>query len=546
MRAKKIVPFLGVALMSLSACTSTSATPATQPSALVARVMSHCTDIAAPELGPGTLCIDNGFRMKRDDFSFANYGRSPRADDNVTAQTLIDLLGYDTVCIPGPTNECVVRPTAVQLLESWNTALAGGRCEGLAALSARLYMSLDEPQQFSQAANRTSDLSSRDPDVAEAVVYWWATQLIDEVKRAASDSRLKSPLQLVDELIQGLSHKLGYTLGLYFESQGHAVTPFAVTQRDDFFIIHAYDNNFPGKRREILVSKITNTWTYLGASTGVDGTAIDWTGAKESFELTSMSSRQGPFTCPFCRVPNEDTPTVISLASRDAQQPGFLRVTSRQGVAEMTPSGFTATIKDAAFSVSKGAGGLATLTLPPSVVDFDIEVTRRSTDVPSGDVVMSVEKPGFARLQLAGNLATHAWNETSLPVISARKADITVLAPPLQSISVSIARNGTLARKQLDAAEEFHISRISDQSITISVKGVSVDSTATLPISASDISEHVDIAMNNNELVLTSATPTSVRARKARTANFIPRQRQSPRSTTTSTTVASIEISEPD
>jgi hypothetical protein len=60
----------------------------------------------------------------------------------------------------------------VQLLESWNTALAGGRCEGLAALSARLYMSLDEPQQFSQAANRTSDLSSRDPDVAEAVVYW--------------------------------------------------------------------------------------------------------------------------------------------------------------------------------------------------------------------------------------------------------------------------------------------------------------------------------------------------------------------------------------
>lgn len=508
--------------------------------------MSNCKDVVKPELGPGTLCVDNGFRLKRDDFSFANYGRSPRADDNLTAQTLIDLFGYDTVCTPGPATECVVRPSAVQLIELWNTALAGGRCEGLATLSTRLHMSLDEPQQFSGNANRTSELSSRDPDVAGAVVYWWATQLIDEVKRPASDSRLKSPLQLVDELIKGLNNKLGYTLGLYFETQGHTVTPFAVTQRDDFFVIHAYDNNFPGKRREILVSKYTDTWTYLGASTGIDGSPVDWTGEKGSFELTSMSSRQGPFTCPFCRTPNEDTPTVISLASRDAQQPGFLRVTSRKGVAEMTPTGFTSTIDDATFSMSKGAGGLATLTLPASVVDFDIEVTRRSADVPSGDVVMTIDKPGFARLQLAGNLATHAWDETALPVMSARKANVTILAPLLHSISVSIARNGTLARKQLDPAEEFHISRISNQSVTISVKGIAEDLTASLPIFAPDTSEHVDIALKDNELVLTTSSPTSVRARKPRAANFIPRERETPRSSTTSTTVASIEISEPD
>lgn len=510
--------------------------------------MSHCTDVAAPTLGEGTLCIDNGFRLRRDDFSFANWGRSSKADDNVTTQTLIDLFGYDTVCISGAETECVMRPSAVQLLDLWNTALAGGRCEGLAALSTRFFMALEEPATFAQRVSHTSQLSSRDPDVTEAVVYWWSTQFIDEVSRAASDSRLKSPLQLVDELIQGLSHSLGYTLGLYYATQGHSVTPFAVTQRPDSFVIHVYDNNFPGKRREILVNKATDTWTYVGATTRVDGSLVDWSGARGSLELTSMSARQGPFTCPFCKVPTEESPTSISLASRDAKNPGFLRVTSRKGTAEMTPNGFSSTITDATFSVSKGAGGLATVTLPADVVDFDVEVVRQSSDVPAGDVLVNVDRPGFARLQLSGNLATDPANSDVTPILSARKNDMKVVAPPQASLSVSLARHGTLATQTLSADEELEISRVTDRTITISVKGATMESSVDLRVAPSDTSERVEISRSeDNSLILNSATPTSVRARVARTANFIPAARAPQRSTTTtSTTVASIEISEPD
>jgi len=79
----------------------------------------------APELGDGKICVDNGFRIKADDFSFSNWGRSIEADANVTIQTLIDLFGHSAVCIGGPSTECVMRPQTVQKLDEWNNALAG-------------------------------------------------------------------------------------------------------------------------------------------------------------------------------------------------------------------------------------------------------------------------------------------------------------------------------------------------------------------------------------------------------------------------------------
>ena len=103
--------------------------------AVVQRIIANCTNLNAPELGEGKLCIDNGFRISNDDFAFANWGRSLQADANVTVQTLVDLFGRNTVCTTGPDNECVLRPTTLQKLEEWNTALSGGRCEGLSTLS---------------------------------------------------------------------------------------------------------------------------------------------------------------------------------------------------------------------------------------------------------------------------------------------------------------------------------------------------------------------------------------------------------------------------
>ena len=270
--------WVSISLIFLSACATFGADSPTNTSttaSLISQITSHCTDLDAPELGEGKMCIDNGFRTKADDFSFSNWGRSPEADANVTIQTLVDLFGHSAVCIDGPSTECVMRPTTVQKLEEWNNALAGGRCEGLATLSTRFLLKLEDPTTFNPTATRVADLQRGNQLLDSTIVYWWATQFLTEVSDRAATSRAKSPLQLVDDLIQGLANGVGYTVGLYFGSSGHAVTPFAVTHRANDFIIHVYDNNFPGVRKEIVVNGNMNSWTYAAARAQPDGSNVD-------------------------------------------------------------------------------------------------------------------------------------------------------------------------------------------------------------------------------------------------------------------------------
>ena len=531
----------------ISGCSASRPEPAQTFNSLAARIASHCTDVPNPELGPGTVCYSNSFRITRDDFSFSNWGRSQRADDNVTLQTLIDLFGYDTVCTPGTITECVPRPTSIQFLELWNTALAGGRCEGLAALSVRLHLKQDAISEFGNQYVQTSQLTRRSAEVNQSIVYWWATQFVKEVKRSAADSRLKSPLALVDQLVWGLSHKLGYTIGLYFESQGHSVTPFAVTNRDNDFVVHVYDNNFPHVRREILVNKVTNTWTYLGASTSIDGTQRDWTGSTGSFELTSMSSREGPFTCPFCTEENKEAPSLVTLASRDASNPAFLRITSRNGNAEFSPSGFTTTIDGATAAVGKGGGNFVTINLPADVKEFDVSIDSRDSQIPSGDAVLSVDRPGFSRLQVAGNMARIIASTEVSPIIQARKNNTSVIAPPDAAIDVSLAQNGTLITRELAPLGEFNISRAGKFELEVSVKGSDIVHSLLIPIAGNDVSQRANVTDSTTTgLEIELSVPTSVRARPQRIVNFIPRKVTPKKSTTTTSSPPSIEISEPD
>ena len=547
MRTRPAVTFAVVAALFASSCSTpgTVEAPTSEPVlTLAARVAAQCGKLKVPRLGAGTLCYDTQFQPKRDDFSFGNFGRTPRADENVTTQTLIDLFGHDTVCIPGSPRECVMRPPAVQLLERWNTALAGGRCEGLATLSTRFLLAHEHPQYYAATATRAADLTKYNRALSESVVYWWATQFLGEVSRAAENSRRKSPLLLVDELLNGWPRRLGYTLAMYYGNSGHSVTPFAVTKRNNDFVIHVYDNNFPGTRREILVNAVTNSWLYLGASESVDGTPVDWAGSTGSLELTKMSEREGPFECPFCTVMTDESPSVVTLASRDPENAGYLHITSSEGTFEVTPRTVTSSIKGATWSISKGNKGLIRVEIPPSVSSFSVAVNRESKDAPAGDVVLGVERGGFARLQVTGNLAIAEFAAEPVPVVRSTKKDLKVVAPTDTKISVSVARRGTLATHSLESSHEIVFSRVDNNTISVGVKGSGGESSVALPTSAVDTSERVRIMVDQTgSLALETSKPTAVTSRRRRSLSFSPTPR--PRTQTT-TTVPTIEISEPD
>ena len=447
-----------------------SGTRANDRGSLVALVESHCTDLAAPGLGEGTLCVDSGFRPDTDDFSFPNWGRSAEADANVTIQTLVDLFGRAAVCAPGPDTECILRPATVQRLEEWNNALAGGRCEGFAALSIRFLLGMEHPSDYRTGAVSVADLARGNTRLEQALAYWWATQFLPEVTDRAAQSRTRSPLAIVDEIIIGVAGGLGLTLGLYDEGTGHAVVPFAVTRRDDIFVVHVYDNNHPGERREVVVDAASDTWTYPRAVRGTDASWSDWSGGTGSIEITPMSARQGPFRCDFCTSLPDRADTEISIASREPTSAGRLRIVSEAGTFEITEAGVDNSIEGATWRTTKGGVSNVVVNLPASAGGLDVSVVREVPTLPSGDVVIGVRRPGNPDLQVQGNLATSP--SSASPVLLVREEGTTVVAPDGANARVSIASETGLTRTTVESGGELLVRKIDATAIEVSLKGV--------------------------------------------------------------------------
>lgn len=534
-----------------SACSATSTTTAPSvpdTSALVKQILSHCTDLAAPELGEGVLCIDNGFRIKSDDFSFKNWGRSLSADGNVTAQTLIDLFGHDSVCVAGPKDTCILRPAAIQKLEEWNTALNGGRCEGLAALSTRFLLRMDSPSTFQTNAPSVSALSQDNAKLNSTVVYWWATQFLNEVTDHAATSRGLSPLRLVDDLIQGIAHSVGHTVGIYNGPSGHSLTPFAVTQRGDDFVIHVYDNNHPGERFELFVNSRTNQWRYPRAFRNVDGSFNTWSGGTGTLELTAMSTRKGPFQCSFCNSSLARSAHVITLASRDIRASGFIEVTTESGILRTSPTDIDNSIDEAMVSIGKGSGGgLITISLPATVQNFDVRLVRASQDVPAADVVLGLRRSDGASIQVTGNLAHDVLSNKSrsTALISVTSDETSVRAPKENVARLSLSAGSRISRRVLNAGETLTVKPISQNSIEVSVKGANGSRTPFVPIDLTSQSTTTELNVSlddTGKLTLLPSRVAPIRVSAATPRNFSPGKANQ----TTTTTVPTIEISEPD
>lgn len=484
--------------------------------------------------------------MNSDDFSFTNWGRSSKADENVTAQTLIDIFGHESVCMPGPEAQCLLRPITIQKLEEWNNALSGGRCEGLSTLSTRFYLKMDHPSSFQSGAQRVSQLSKSSTALQQSVVYWWATQFLTEVIDRASVSRTKSPLQLVDELIQGLANGLGYTLGLYDKSSGHSVTPFAVTHRNGSFVVHVYDNNFPKKRREITVDTVSNTWMYKNAIVGPDGSGTDWSGGTGTFELTPMSARQGPFECSFCNTV-QPTSTRISITSRDPQAPGYILITTDKGKTfSSSPSGISSTIAGASYVVGKGASGsLLTIDLPARIGNFNVHVRRASSVIPAGDVVVGMQRTGSASIQVSGNLAQFVISDSrSNELLTVTQSDTTITAPSESRARVSVASDSHISRIALDAGTSFIVKKIAKEHIEVSLKGANGELLGTAPLNAQTLktTSEIRLAASHGTISQIPVTVEPIQVTPRKEHSFVPQNI----SVTTSTVPTSIVVALPD
>lgn len=255
------------------------------------------SDVTAAATGvPGDVIYDFGFTPQENGFSFENYGDDIPAI-NLTADELRRMFG-DEVCADINGDECVLTPPAQQWMEEINTDMAGGHCEGMAALSLMMYTGQVSPSDF--GGSTASDLDITDQALQREIAYWWATQAVDPTASSIIGGTPMEILKLVEQMdVNGET----YTIGIYNENgDGHAITPFGVEDKGDgLYAILVYDNNYPGETRELFIDSRDNSWTYETAINPEVETDV-WSGNADTqtLDLTPTSARLEPQACPFC------------------------------------------------------------------------------------------------------------------------------------------------------------------------------------------------------------------------------------------------------
>ena len=296
-----------------------------------------------------TVCAQDGFDPAKDGFNFANWA----AVGDLDATGMVALFGRGSVCTPkSPSGSCVLYPAAREWMKQANEAMAGGHCEGMAVLSERLFQGAARVGDFDSAAAATYDLAFENPVLQKAIDLWFITQALPDPAAAAGDFRAMTPSQIAAEIASGFATHQGYTIGIYSDAGGHAVTPLAVTREGNFIAISIYDNNYPGTVQRIMVDPANETWNYAMGSTNPQNASAVWSGTTGTMDLTPMASRDLPEAPPF------GDPTVKGAAKKSATVSSVL-VTSPDPKARV---GVTVTVEGKKYDLSD-----PTVAPPPGV-----------------------------------------------------------------------------------------------------------------------------------------------------------------------------------
>lgn len=240
----------------LSACSS----PATLPT------LPACEGVAPPS--GGELLADSCFRPSSDAFSFANYTDGLE----LTPTEMVQVFGTGVCSRQRKTcpelaqgqpcqEPCLLTPQAQQHMDEYNRWLAGGRCDGLSAMSQLIHEGFTRAADF--GAPSTFELSKTD-GVERQIARWWATQIPVQHRGAYQTLGAKGATAF---LIDVWAHESMATLWISYLSNGsmaaHALTPYAITSMPDGTQrLYVYDSNTPGEERFITLQPASDGWEY--------------------------------------------------------------------------------------------------------------------------------------------------------------------------------------------------------------------------------------------------------------------------------------------
>ena len=276
--------------------------------------------------GSGKVVADSGFRPKPNGFGFGNWSGDQYPISNLTADDAAALFG-DRVCARFKGESCEPTAAAKLWITEMNRMMQGGRCEGMAALSAAFHVKEESVGDY--GAKQAFDLQPKDADFMRTISTYFVTQALEPVQSGAAETRTWSLQRIVEHLIANLSARKDYlTLGIYGAEGGHAVTPYMVEELGaGVFRVFVYDNNYPGAEKFIDIDTARDRWTYAAAALNPSEDVTPWEGGAGKMDLTPLSLRYEPLECPVCGdhvapkrpqgAPPVDSPRKPSIASSD-------------------------------------------------------------------------------------------------------------------------------------------------------------------------------------------------------------------------------------
>ena len=344
-------------------------------------------------MAPATAVVASlAYAPDRDGFSFENFGGG-EAPAELTVNMARRLYGDGQVCSSVVDNECTPYPVILQLISQANRSMRGGLCEGLTVLSLRLANDAATLSSF-QTVDQVAALVKEDPALLSEIAYWYVTQFATEVQEQASAFLELSPMALARILYEDFASaeaggpSVGYTIGIYSEHGGHAVTPYKVTTDGDRWRVYIYDSNWPTSERWIDVDE--NGWAYALAATNPTEESEAWGGGVGTMELTPMTSRSGPFTCGFCPTEDEEAGTMLTVAASGSKQMSIQIVTEEGDRLGYYDGAFVNEIEGATYRYLISGPSTADpvlVFLPPGVDDFTADVDV--IDVPAPTVAVA-------------------------------------------------------------------------------------------------------------------------------------------------------------
>ena len=298
-----------------------------------------------PTPKPGRIVADSGFRPATNGYGFPNYGSEAGVVD-MNAGSMRRLFGT-RVCSQIDGTRCTLTPAAEEWMNDQNEGMAGGHCFGMATTSQFFFQGFgnpDRPDPFGSPFTPRLDFDAN-AKLQRHIATAWATQSLPNVRKTFAGGKPSVVIKLLRRSLE--RGRMPYELLIYDNSDGHAISPYAVNKlgRNQWQIL-VYDNNWPGRKRAVNVNTKNETWRYQLAP----GTV--WGGDAKTGTLVVGNPRSalGKNPCPFCKDDaqadddpgNDDSSGRVELrlaGSGPREELAEMRVSDGEGEAGVGPGG---------------------------------------------------------------------------------------------------------------------------------------------------------------------------------------------------------------